>query len=203
MNMSHLSSRAMLSRRIAASVATLAFVAVAWTAPVAAQEWPARTVKIIVPNGPGGGTDIVSRILAAELSSTLGQSFVVENKPGAGTTIGADTVAKADPDGYTLLMMSNAHAVSGAGHPKLRYEPVKDFTMVSMVGTVPLVLVAAPGFAPKTIKEVVDAAKAAPGKLNYASVGAGTTQHFAGELFRLQAKIDILHVPYRTRKSVV
>ncbi|MDB5601701.1 MAG: transporter [Xanthobacteraceae bacterium] len=140
MNLPHLSSRT-----IAVSVATLAFAAVAWPAPASAQEWPARPVKIVVPNGPGGGTDIVSRILAQELSTTLGQSFVVENKPGAGTTIGADSVAKTDPDGYTMLMMSNAHAVSGAGHPKLRYEPVKDFRMVSMVGTTPLVLVIAPG----------------------------------------------------------
>ncbi len=181
----------------------LLFVAV--TAPIAAsaQDWPTRSVRIVVPNGPGGGTDIVSRILGESLSKSLGASFVVENKPGAGTTLGADTVAKAQPDGYTVLMMSNAHAVSGAGHPNLKYEPVKDFKMVSMVGTVPLALVTAPNFPPKTVTELVAAAKAEPGKFNFASVGAGTTQHFAGELFRVQAGIDIKHVPYRTTPAAV
>ncbi|MDO8878139.1 MAG: tripartite tricarboxylate transporter substrate binding protein [Pseudolabrys sp.] len=174
-------------------------------APVtaSAQEWPTRTVRIVVPNGPGGGTDIVSRILGDALSKSLGASFVVENKPGAGTTLGADTVAKAQPDGYTVLMMSNAHAVSGAGHPNLKYEPVKDFRMVSLVGTVPLALVTAPNFPPKTVKELVAAAKAEPGKFNFASVGAGTTQHFAGELFRVLAGIDIKHVPYRTTPAAI
>lgn len=174
-------------------------------APVAAsaQEWPSRTVRIVVPNGPGGGTDIVSRILGDALGKSLGASFVVENKPGAGTTLGADTVAKAQPDGYTILMMSNAHAVSGAGHPNLKYQPVKDFSMVSLVGTVPLALVTAPNFPPKTVKELVAAAKAEPGKFNFASVGAGTTQHFAGELFRVLAGVDIKHVPYRTTPAAI
>lgn len=174
-------------------------------APVAAsaQEWPSRTVRIVVPNGPGGGTDIVSRILGEALSKSLGAPFVVENKPGAGTTLGADAVAKAQPDGYTVLMMSNAHAVSGAGHPNLKYEPVKDFRMVSLVGTVPLALVTAPNFPPKTVKELIAAAKAEPGKFNFASVGAGTSQHFAGELFRVLAGIDIKHVPYRTTPAAI
>jgi tripartite-type tricarboxylate transporter receptor subunit TctC len=185
--------------------ALLLFAAVSALTPVAAgaQDWPTRPVRIVVPNGPGGGTDIVSRILAETLSKSLGAPFVVENKPGAGTTLGADAVAKAQPDGYTALMMSNAHAVAGAGHPNLKYEPVKDFRMVSMVGTVPLALVTAPGFPPKTVKELIAAAKAEPGKFNFASVGAGTTQHFAGELFRVQAGIDIKHVPYRTTPAVL
>lgn len=172
-------------------------------AAASAQEWPSRTVRIVVPNGPGGGTDIVSRILGDALSKSLGGSFVVENKPGAGTTLGADAVAKAQPDGYTVLMMSNAHAVAGAGHPNLKYQPVKDFKMVSLVGTVPLVLVTSTSFPPKTVKELVAAAKAEPGKFNFASIGAGATQHFAGELFRVTAGIDIKHVPYRTTPAVV
>jgi tripartite-type tricarboxylate transporter receptor subunit TctC len=183
--------------------ALLLVVAAFAAAPAGAQEWPTRPVRIVVPNGPGGGTDIVSRILGESLSKSLGASFVVENKPGAGTTLGADAVAKAPPDGYTILMMSNAHAVSGAGHPNLKYEPIKDFKMVSMVGTVPLALVTSPSFPPKTVKELVAAAKAEPGKFNFASVGAGTTQHFAGELFRVQAGIDIKHVPYRTTPAAV
>ncbi len=177
--------------------------ATAAIAPASAQEWPSRPVRIVVPNGPGGGTDIVSRILGEALSKSLGASFVVENKPGAGTTLGAEAVARAPADGYAILMMSNAHAVSGAGHPNLKYEPVKDFRMVSMVGTVPLVLVTSPSFPPKTVKELVAAAKAEPGKYNFASVGAGTTQHFAGELFRVQAGIDIKHVPYRTTPAAI
>lgn len=193
----------LLSRN--AQRALLLFAAVSALAPVAAaaQDWPTRPVRIVVPNGPGGGTDIVSRILADSFSKSLGASFVVENKPGAGTTIGADSVAKAQPDGYTVLMMSNAHAVAGAGHPGLKYEPVKDFRMVSMVGTVALALVTSPSFPPKTVQELVAAAKAEPGKFNFASIGAGATQHFAGELFRVQAGIDIKHVPYRTTPAVV
>ncbi len=172
-------------------------------AAASAQEWPSRAVRIVVPNGPGGGTDIVSRILGDALSKSLGASFVIENKPGAGTTIGAASVANAQPDGYTMLMMSNAHAVSGAGHPNLKYDPVKGFRMVSLVGTVPLALVTSPDFAPKSVKELIAAAKAEPGKLNFASVGAGTTQHFAGELFRVLAGIDIKHVPYRTTPAAI
>ena len=185
--------------RLAALAAALAAV----PAVASAQDWPSRTVRIVVPNGPGGGTDIVSRILGDALSKSLGASFVVENKPGAGTTLGAETVARAQPDGYTVLMMSNAHAVSGAGHPNLRYEPVKDFRMVSLVGTVPLALVTSPEFPPRTVQELIAAAKKDPGKYNFASVGAGTTQHFAGELFRVLAGIDIKHVPYRTTPAAI
>jgi tripartite-type tricarboxylate transporter receptor subunit TctC len=181
----------------------IACVSVAAPVTTSAQEWPTRPVRIVVPNGPGGGTDIVSRILADYLSKSLGGTFVVENKPGAGTTLGAETIARAPADGYAALMMSNAHAVSGAGHPNLKYDPVKDFRMVSLVGTVPLALVVAPDFPAKTTQELIAAAKAEPGKLNYASVGAGTTQHFAGELFRVQAGIDIKHVPYRTTPAVI
>lgn len=185
--------------RLAALAAALAAV----PAVASAQDWPSRAVRIVVPNGPGGGTDIVSRILGDALSKSLGASFVVENKPGAGTTLGAETVARAQPDGYTVLMMSNAHAVSGAGHPNLRYEPVKDFRMVSLVGTVPLALVTSPEFPPRTVQELIAAAKKDPGKYNFASVGAGTTQHFAGELFRVLAGIDIKHVPYRTTPAAI
>ncbi len=181
----------------------LAVALMALPATASAQDWPSRTVRIVVPNGPGGGTDIVSRILGDALSKSLGAPFVVENKPGAGTTLGAETVARAQPDGYTVLMMSNAHAVSGAGHPNLRYEPVKDFRMVSLVGTVPLALVTSPEFPPTTVQELIAAAKKDPGKYNFASVGAGTTQHFAGELFRVLAGIDIKHVPYRTTPAAI
>jgi len=172
--------------------------------PAAAQDWPARTVKFLVPYGPGGGTDIVSRIIAQQLQESLGQTFVVENKPGAGSTLGADTVAKSDKDGYTVLVLSNAHAVAGALYKKLPYDSVKDFQMISQIGTVPLVLVTAPSFPPKDVKELLATFKKDPGKYNYgAAGGVGTTQHFAGELFRLLANVDIKHIPFKTTPNVI
>lgn len=172
--------------------------------PAAAQEWPTRTVKLLVPYGPGGGTDIVSRIIAQQLQETLGQSFVVENKPGAGSTIGADSVAKSEKDGYTVLVLSNAHAVAGALYKKLPYDSVKDFQMTTQIGTVPLLLVASPKFGAKDVKELVAKAKASPGKYNYgAAGGVGTTQHFAGELFRVLSDTDIKHIPYKTTPEVM
>lgn len=179
-------------------------IACANVSSAAAQEWPIRTVKFLVPYGPGGGTDIVSRIIAQHMQELLGQSFVVENKPGAGSTLGADTVAKGDKDGYTVLVLSNAHAVAGALYKKLPYDSVKDFQMISQIGTVPLVLVTAPSFPPKDVKELLAAAKKDPGKYNYgAAGGVGTTQHFAGELFRVLADVDIKHIPYKTTPAVV
>jgi len=179
-------------------------VATAIAAPASAQEWPARTVKFLVPYGAGGGTDIVSRIIAQQLQEKLGQSFVVENKPGAGSTIGADQVAKAPKDGYTVLVLSNAHAVAGALYKKLPYDSVKDFEMVTQIGTVPLLLVASPKFPVNDVKALLAEAKANPGKYNYgAAGGVGTTQHFAGELFRVMSDTDIKHIPYKTTPDVV
>jgi tripartite-type tricarboxylate transporter receptor subunit TctC len=179
-------------------------LACASAAPVAAQEWPTRNVKFLVPYGPGGGTDIVSRIIAQNLQETLGQTFVVENKPGAGSTLGADTVAKSDKDGYTVLVLSNAHAVAGALYKKLPYDSVKDFQMISQIGTVPLVLVTAPSFPPKDVKELLAAFKKDPGKYNYGAAGGiGTTQHFAGELFRVLANVDVKHIPFKTTPNVI
>jgi tripartite-type tricarboxylate transporter receptor subunit TctC len=186
---------------LSAAVLGLAAIGVS---PVAAQEWPTRSVKFLVPYGPGGGTDIVSRIIAQNLQETLGQSFVVENKPGAGSTLGADTVAKSDKDGYTVLVLSNAHAVAGALYKKLPFDSVKDFQMISQIGTVPLVLVTAPNFAPKDVKELLATFKKDPGKYNYGAAGGiGTTQHFAGELFRVLANVDIKHIPFKTTPAVI
>jgi tripartite-type tricarboxylate transporter receptor subunit TctC len=172
--------------------------------PAAAQEWPTRTVKFLVPYGPGGGTDIVSRIIAQQLQETLGQNFVVENKPGAGSTLGADSVAKAEKDGYTVLVLSNAHAVAGALYKKLPFDPLKDFQMATQIGTVPLLLVSSPKFEAKDVKSLIAQAKASPGKYNYgAAGGVGTTQHFAGELFRVMSGTDVKHIPYKTTPDVV
>lgn len=179
-------------------------LAAASLAPAAAQDWPTRTVKFLVPYGPGGGTDIVSRIIAQNLQEALGQTFVVENKPGAGSTLGADTVAKSDKDGYTVLVLSNAHAVAGALYKKLPFDSVKDFQMISQIGTVPLLLVTAPSFPPKDVKELLAAFKKEPGKYNYGAAGGiGTTQHFAGELFRVLANVDVKHIPYKTTPAVI
>ncbi len=179
-------------------------VATAAGAPAVAQEWPSRTVKFLVPNGPGGGTDIVSRIIAQQLQELLGQPFVVENKPGAGSTLGADQVAKSEKDGYTVLVLSNAHAVAGSLYKKLPYDSVKSFDMVTQIGTVPLLLVSSPKFDAKDVKAAIAQAKASPGKYNYgAAGGVGTTQHFAGELFRIMTDTDIKHIPYKTTPDVV
>jgi tripartite-type tricarboxylate transporter receptor subunit TctC len=185
------------------AAAALGMLAIS-ASPTLAQEWPTRTVKFLVPYGPGGGTDIVSRIIAQNLQETLGQSFVVENKPGAGSTLGADTVAKSDKDGYTVLVLSNAHAVAGALYKKLPYDSVKDFQMITQIGTVPLVLVTAPTFPPKDVKELLAAFKKDPGKYNYGAAGGiGTTQHFAGELFRVLANVDVKHIPFKTTPNVI
>jgi tripartite-type tricarboxylate transporter receptor subunit TctC len=190
--------------RLSLVVFVAAASAVAGAAPAVAQEWPTRSVKFLVPNGPGGGTDIVSRIIAQQLQEMLGQSFVVENKPGAGSTLGADMVAKAEKDGYTVLVLSNAHAVAGALYKKLPYDSVKAFQMVTQIGTVPLLLVSSSKFEAKDVKGVVAAAKASPGKYNYgAAGGVGTTQHLAGELFRVLSDTDIKHIPYKTTPDVI
>jgi tripartite-type tricarboxylate transporter receptor subunit TctC len=184
--------------------AAIGFGLVASGVPAGAQEWPTRTVKFLVPYGPGGGTDIVSRIIAQELQTKLGQNFVVENKPGAGSTLGADMVAKSEKDGYTVLVLSNAHAVAGALYKKLPYDSVKSFDMATQIGTVPLVLVSSPKFEVKDVKDVIAQAKASPGKYNYgAAGGVGTTQHFAGELFRVMSGTDIKHIPYKTTPDVM
>ncbi len=186
------------------SVAAALAIAATGVTPAAAQNWPTRSVKFLVPYGPGGGTDIVSRIIAQNLQEQLGQSFVVENKPGAGSTLGADTVAKSDKDGYTVLVLSNAHAVAGALYKKLPYDSVKDFQMISQIGTVPLLLVTAPSFPPKDVKELLTTFKKDPGKYNYGAAGGiGTTQHFAGELFRVLADVGVKHIPFKTTPNVI
>ena len=168
-----------------------------------AQDWPRQPIRIVVGFGAGGGTDIAARILAQPLSELLGQPVVVENRVGAGGTTAAEGVARAPKDGYTALMMSNAHAVSAAVYKTLRYDPITDFQMVSMVGTAGLVLVTTPSFPAKDLKEVIAQAKANPGKLNFGSPGVGTTQHFAAEYMKQLAGLDIQHVPYRSTPAAL
>lgn len=183
-----------------------AALAAAIVAPVASAqaEWPAdRPIRIIVGFGAGGGTDIVARVVAQPLSELLHQSVVVENKPGAGGSIASEQVAKAAPDGYTASMISAGHTVSAAMIKALRYDSVKDFAPVALVGQGAFVFVAKKDFPANDIKGLIALAKASPGKLNFASVGVGSTQHFAGELMRQMAGIDVKHVPYRGTPAVV
>jgi tripartite-type tricarboxylate transporter receptor subunit TctC len=181
----------------------LACVTAAAAAPVGAQDWPQRTIRIIVGFGPGGGTDIVGRIIAQALQQKLGQSVVVENRPGAGGTLGADMVARAAKDGYTLGILTNGHIITGVLNTSLPYDTLSAFEPVSLIATAGLAIVTRPDFPASNIKELIDAARASPGKITFASVGFGGTQHFAGELFMQVAGVRMLHVPYRTSPEAI
>jgi tripartite-type tricarboxylate transporter receptor subunit TctC len=185
---------------IAVLLATLVILP---SAPVWAQDWPQKPIRVLVGFGAGGGTDIVSRILAVPLGEALGQPVVVENKPGAGSTIASDTVAKAPKDGYTAAMLSPGHTVSAAMFKALPYDPVKDFAPVAMVADSAFVVVARKDFPADDIKGLIALAKKDPGKLNFASVGVGSTQHFAGELLHQMTGMQVQHVPYRGTPAVV
>ena len=163
----------------------------------AAQSYPSRPVRVIVPFAPGGATDIIARLVAQKLADRLGQSVVVENKPGAGTTIGNAEVAKAKPDGYTLLFAPTPFVISQVVYPTLPYDPQKDFAPVSLLAVSPFILVVNAAFPAKSTAELVAIAKAKPGTVTFASAGNGTVPHLAGELFKLRAGVDLVHVPYK------
>jgi len=183
--------------------------AVALAAPLqaAAQRYPSKPVRIVVPFGAGGPADIYARVLAQRLQESLGQSFVVEDRPGAGSIIGTDIVAKSAPDGYTLLVMSNTHTVNETLVPKKPFVLMKDFVPVVPINYSDLLLVVHPSLPAKSVKELVALAKAKPRGLNYASSGTGTPYHMAGELFKALAGVDIVHVPHKgsgeARTSVI
>ena len=163
-----------------------------------AQTYPTKPVRLIVGFPPGGGTDVVARVIAQKLTEWWGQAVTVENRAGATGTIGADSVAKAAPDGYTLLMGHvNSHGIAPNLFPKMPYDALKDFVAVAYVGYVPNVLAVHPSVPAKSVKELVALAKAQPGKLNFASSGNGSTQHLAGELFKQLTGTSIVHVPYK------
>ena len=160
-------------------------------------DYPNRAVKIIVPFAAGGPADNYARFMGQQLQAALGQNFIVENKPGAGSTIGTDFVAKSTPDGYTLLMMSNAQTVNESLVAKKPYSLLKDFVGIAPINYSDLLLVVHPSVPAKNLAELIALAKSKPGKLNYASSGTGTPYHMAGELFKAMANIDITHVPYK------
>ncbi len=170
----------------------------ALTAFAHAQSYPSRPLRMIVPTAPGGGTDFTGRLVAAKLSEGLGQQVVVENRGGGGGSVGADNAAKSTPDGYTLLLGSIAtHAVNPALYKKMPYDHIKDFAPVSLIGTVPNVLVVHPAVPAKSMQEFISYAKANPGKINYGSSGVGSPPHLSIELLRSITGINLVHVPYK------
>jgi len=165
--------------------------------PAAAQTWPSKPVKIIVPFGPGGFTDVVARILQKELAPALGQPIIIENRPGAGSTIGTDAVAKSPPDGYTLVMVSTTHVISPHLYKKMTYDPIKDFAPVMKLVEGPYVMVVHPGLGVSTVKEFVALARKKPNEIFFASSGNGSAQHLVGALFMQMAGVQLTHVPYK------
>ena len=164
----------------------------------AADDWPTKPVRYINSFPAGGPTDILSRVACQKLSELTGQQFIVDNKGGSGGNVGAEAIAHAAPDGYTIGLYSVAsHAIAPTLYAKLPFDPAKDFTAVTMLWSLPNLLIVRPGIPAKTVPELIKLARANPGKYSFASSGSGTTVHLAGELFKFMAKIDLLHVPYR------
>ena len=185
-------------------ISSLLFMPILFATNVVAQEWPNKPIRWIVPFPPGGAMDVMARALAEKSSKSLGQAVVIENKPGAGGNIGADFVARSDADGYTMMITSIGMATNKYLYPKLSYDPVKDFSPVSLIAIVPNVLVTnATQPNVKTVSDVIANAKAQPGKLTYASAGNGSSIHLAGEVFTSMAKIDMQHIPYKGSNPAV
>ena len=187
----------MITRRHLHVIATgLAAALVAGAA--SAQDFPNRAITIIVPQPPGGGTDIITRLVGQQLSVQLKQPVIIENRAGAGTVVGSETAARAKPDGYTLLAGLTANmAVNPSMFKHLNYDPIRDFTAVGMMAEFPFVLVVSKDFPAKSVKDLIAMAKEKPGQINFASAGNGSGQHLSAELFKLMAGVEITHVPYR------
>ena len=189
-----------MNRRPFARVAAVSLLAVAaalGASSASAQEYPTKPVKIIVPFAPGGSADVYGRAVALRLQEVMKQSFIVENRPGAGSLIGTDAVAKSAPDGYTLLLMSNTHTVNESLFTNKPFDLMRDFVPIAPINYSDLVLVTRPGLGAASIAELLKMAKAKPGALSYASSGPGTPYHMAGELFKATAGVSMLHIPYK------
>ena len=182
---------------IRTSLAVIGLASVLAHTTASAQAYPSRAVKIIVPFAAGGPADVYARFIAQRLTESLGQSYIIDNKPGGGAVIGTDIAAKSPADGYTLLLMSNTHTVNETLIPSKPFNLMRDFVAVAPINYSDLVLVANPKVPANNLKEFIAYAKAHPGKLNYASSGPGTPYHMAGELFKSMADIDMVHVPYK------
>ena len=162
-----------------------------------AQAYPSRPVRLVIPFSPGGAADVPARVVMQRFSEMLGQQVVIENRPGAGSTIGADYAAKANPDGYTLFLISNTHFVSAALYKQLPYDSLNDFTPVTQITSAPNVIVVHPSLPVKSVQELIALARAKPRQIDYASSGNGSTQHLTGALFARMAGIEMTHIPYR------
>jgi hypothetical protein len=184
-----------MNKKIAARFALLAVACC--TLPVAAQDYPVKPVRLISPFAAGGGADTVARFFAQKLSTTLQQQVVVDNRAGAGSIIGTDLAAKAPPDGYTILIINDTHAINANLFRKLPYDPVRDFVPITLIASTPFLLMVHPSLPVKTAQDLVRLAKSKPGEINYASSGNGSVAHFAGEFFKQMAGVDIVHIPYR------
>ena len=167
-----------------------------WSPVGSAQKFPSKPMRMVSAFAPGGGTDILGRAIAVPVSESFGQPVVVDNRPGAGGTMGSDFVARAAPDGYTIIMVASTYTATAAYDPP-PYDPVNGIQPIILIGTTGLVMTVHPSIPARSVKELVDYARANPGRLNYASVGTGSVPHFAQELFRLQTGINIVHVPYK------
>jgi tripartite-type tricarboxylate transporter receptor subunit TctC len=168
-----------------------------------AQAYPTRPVRIIAPTGPGGAPDIIARLIGPWLSDRLGQQFVVENRPGSGNNIGTEAVVRAAPDGYTLLIVSSSNTINATLYDKLNFVFLRDIAPVAGIISLPFVMVVNPSVPAKTVPEFIAHAKARPGKISFGSPGIGTPGHVSGELFKIMAGIEMIHVPYRGGGAVV
>ena len=160
-------------------------------------KYPAKPIRLVVGYTPGGGTDIVARLVGQQITDATGQQVIIENRPGAATNIAAEYVAKSANDGYTLLLMNVTQTVNATLYPRLNYDLVNDFAPVAMFASAPLLLLVHPSFPARTVKEFIAVAKKNPGKLNYSTAGSGTTQHLSGEMLKLQIGVDMTHIPYK------
>lgn len=188
--------------KITGSLVLLALVST--VAPVHAQPYPTKPIRMVVPSAPGSGPDLIARVVAQKLTESLGKPVVADPRPGAGGSLGAEIVAKSPPDGYTLIMGSaGSHSVNSALYPKLPYDAVKDFAPISLVSTAPNILIVHPSLPVKSVKDLVALAKAKPGDLTFGSGGNGSTAHLSGELFRVLAKVNMVHVPFKGAPAAV
>ena len=179
-------------------ITVLSVIATMGASSAHAQSYPTKSVRLIVPFPPGGSADILARAIGPRLTEGLGQSVIIENRPGAGTAIGTEATAKSAPDGYTIMLGTvSSHAINPSLNAKLGYDPIRDFAQISMVASIPFALLVHPTVPARSLAELIALARRDPGKLNYASAGSGTSNHLAGELFNAMARVDMTHIPYK------
>src|SRR5258705_9933301 len=183
-----------ISRWLASSMVLLASF---WAAPIVAQNYPSKPIRILVPFVPGGATDILARLVGQNLTQAWGQQVVVDNRPGANGIVAADLTAKATPDGHTLLFVAIGHAINPLLQKNLPYDTEKDFTAISLAAVLPLIVTVHPSVPVTNVKELINIAKSGPRRLNYASGGNGSSQHLATALFAHMAKVELSHIPYK------